>query len=352
MGLSEGDLMGEIWALIGYKAILLKMTDFQRLKDYIQNKMRMSHIYQPVMLMELFTNNGQASSEQIAKAILQLDKSQVDYYKKITKQMPGTVLTKNHNITTKEKDVYKIESFNSLSDAEVDELVDLCQSKLDEYINKRGERIWQHRTNASGYISGTIRYEVLKRAKYRCELCGISAEDKALEVDHIIPRSLGGEDDLTNFQALCYTCNSMKGNKDDADLRDISKSYKIRDEGCLFCEIPKDRIIIENKLAYAIYDGYPVTDKHTLIIPKRHIDNYFDLHQPEVNACNQLIQEMKDRVDSEDSSVTGYNIGINNGEDAGQTIFHCHIHLIPRRVGDVDEPKGGVRGVIPSKQKY
>ena len=61
---------------------------------------------------------------------------------------------------------------------------------------------------------------------------------------------------------------------------------------------------------------------------------------------------MKDRIDSEDSSVTGYNIGINNGEDAGQTIFHCHIHLIPRRADDVDEPKGGVRGVIPSKQKY
>jgi len=61
---------------------------------------------------------------------------------------------------------------------------------------------------------------------------------------------------------------------------------------------------------------------------------------------------MKDRIDNEDLSVTGYNIGINNGEDAGQTIFHCHIHLIPRRVGDVDEPKGGVRGVIPSKQKY
>ena len=61
---------------------------------------------------------------------------------------------------------------------------------------------------------------------------------------------------------------------------------------------------------------------------------------------------MKDRIDKEDSSVTGYNIGINNGEDAGQTIFHCHIHLIPRRAGDIDEPKGGVRGVIPSKQQY
>ena len=111
-------------------------------------------------------------------------------------------------------------------------------------------------------------------------------------------------------------------------------------------------MIAENELAYAIRDGFPVTELHTLVIPKRHVADYFDLHQPELNAINQLLQELKSDIVREDPEVTGFNIGINAGESAGQTVMHCHVHLIPRRKGDVEEPRGGVRGVIPSRQSY
>ena len=125
-----------------------------------------------------------------------------------------------------------------------------------------------------------------------------------------------------------------------------------RENGCPFCEIPEIRIIEENQLAYAIRDGFPVTDMHTLIIPKRHAVTYFELGQAEINACNQLIVHAKKNIEQNDTTVSGFNIGINNGASAGQTVFHCHIHLIPRREGDVENPRGGVRHVIPNKGIY
>ncbi len=97
--------------------------------------------------------------------------------------------------------------------------------------------------------SGTLRYEVLKRAKFHCELCGISAKEKALEVDHIVPRSKGGEDDISNLQALCYSCNSMKRDRDDTDFREVRESYAVREAGCPLCKMPKKRVVAEQPLA-------------------------------------------------------------------------------------------------------
>jgi diadenosine tetraphosphate (Ap4A) HIT family hydrolase len=95
-----------------------------------------------------------------------------------------------------------------------------------------------------------------------------------------------------------------------------------------------------------------VTKKHLLIIPKRHVSSYFDLGQPEINAIHYLANKWKKQIEREDNNVSGFNMGINDGKDAGQTIFHVHIHLIPRRHGDLDFPEGGVRGVIPEKRRY
>ena len=121
---------------------------------------------------------------------------------------------------------------------------------------------------------------------------------------------------------------------------------------CIFCSIPRDRIILENELIYAIRDNYPVTPLHSLIIPKRHVIDYFSLTKDELLSCNALLKKVKNSITVEDGSVKAFNIGINSGEEAGQTIFHCHIHLIPRRVGDVENPRGGIRHLIPGKGDY
>ena len=121
---------------------------------------------------------------------------------------------------------------------------------------------------------------------------------------------------------------------------------------CLFCNIKESGLVDENKLAYASYDTYPVADQHCLIIPKRHVKDYFDLTEEEIVACDQLIKKIKKEIEIKDASVKGFNIGTNSGKIAGQSIMHCHIHLIPRRKGDVENPQGGVRSVIPLKQHY
>ena len=121
---------------------------------------------------------------------------------------------------------------------------------------------------------------------------------------------------------------------------------------CIFCKVDKKNIIYENDYAYVSYDSYPVSKFHSLIIPKRHISDFFDLNKDELVACYDVIHKIKKEIEKKDKLVKGFNIGTNAGLISGQTIMHCHIHLIPRRKGDVDNPQGGVRAVIPLKQHY
>lgn len=125
--------------------------------------------------------------------------------------------------------------------------------------------------------------------------------------------------------------------------------WKLSNKECIFCQM-KD-YILENELAYAIYDKYPVGKGHMLFIPKRHVKDFFDITKEEREAIFELIDEGKKLLD-EKYSPDSYNVGINCGEHAGQTIMHVHVHLIPRYIGDMKDPTGGVRGVIPEKMKY
>lgn len=121
---------------------------------------------------------------------------------------------------------------------------------------------------------------------------------------------------------------------------------------CLFCKPSKDmHLICESASAYAIFDKFPVTEGHALIIPKRHVQSYFDLSLKEKTACWMMVDEVQ-KLLSNQFATDDFNVGINVGKHAGQTINHVHIHIIPRRLGDMENPEGGVRGVIPKKQKY
>lgn len=121
---------------------------------------------------------------------------------------------------------------------------------------------------------------------------------------------------------------------------------------CPFCNIGSEReIIIESPMAYSIYDTFPISKGHSLIIPKRHCANYFELTSEEQSACWSMVNTVK-QILMQKYNPDGFNVGINVNEEAGQTIPHVHIHLIPRYKGDVKDPEGGVRGVIPEKRIY
>ena len=121
---------------------------------------------------------------------------------------------------------------------------------------------------------------------------------------------------------------------------------------CIFCNAKESGVAAENEFAYASYDSFPVSDFHCLIIPKRHVKDYFEMSDEELLACNDLITKIKNEILAKDKTVKAFNIGTNAGKISGQSIMHCHIHLIPRREGDVENPQGGVRSVIPKKQHY
>ena len=314
--------------------------------------MRMSHVYQPLMLLELLGRRSPASAQEIARRILGEDVTQIDYYTERVKRMVGKVLTGN-GITAYANGAYSLIGADELNDAEREQLQQLCRQRLDAFQAQRGDDVFAHRSRHRTPISGSIKYRVLTRARGRCECCGAHEHQRALEVDHIIPKNHGGSDAITNLQALCFRCNAGKRDTDTTDFRGVQASYGLRQQGCVFCELEgSGRVLLENELAVCIADAYPVTEGHSLVIPRRHIADGLALHQPEWNAVTHLLKLRREQLAKQDTTISGWNVGLNSGESAGQTVLHAHWHLIPRREGDCEQPEGGVRGVIPARQSY
>ncbi len=130
-----------------------------------------------------------------------------------------------------------------------------------------------------------------------------------------------------------------------------NKPFDLNDP-CIFCNPKKEEILAENSHALLITDNSPVSDGHCLIIPKRHVKTNFEITAEEHLAFAELMQKAKAIIEAQGYTPDGYNIGSNNGVTAGQSVFHLHVHIIPRYTGDVDQPKGGIRQVLPTKALY
>lgn len=121
---------------------------------------------------------------------------------------------------------------------------------------------------------------------------------------------------------------------------------------CLFCRPKKREILDSNEWAVVLTDTYPVVEGHCLIVPWRHAPTLFDLSPDEVTAIHSLVHSARTILMAKDPSITGFNLGTNAGQSAGQSVFHCHFHLFPRRDGDQENPRGGVRRIFPEKAQY
>ncbi len=190
------------------------MLTFEELVDFLDRRMRMSHIYQPLLIRTLVDTGGTATLRQVAMAFLDRDESQVRYYEERIKKMPLPVL-KRHGVVEREGDLIRL-NVAHLSYEQRAELIVLCEQKLGEFIKNRGMATWDYRLIETDPVPGDVRYRVLAAAKGRCALCGATSRERRIEVDHVVPRSKGGSNDIANLQALCDECNRGKSNKDDA----------------------------------------------------------------------------------------------------------------------------------------
>ena len=190
---------------------------FFQLKTFVSNEMRLSHIYQPLLIRLLVDADGVATVRSLAQALLIQDESQIRYYEKILKDMPLRVLGK-HGVLNRDGEMVSLD-LPKLTLEEKATIRRICEERMQAFIEERGLSIWDHRLIESDPVSNSSRYQILKAANGKCQLCGVSANDAVLHVDHIKPRSKGGSNDIDNLQCLCEQCNLGKSNRDDTDFR-------------------------------------------------------------------------------------------------------------------------------------
>jgi diadenosine tetraphosphate (Ap4A) HIT family hydrolase len=322
---------------------------FEQLRRFITREMKPGQPEQPLMIRCLIEAGGSATPRQLARSFVLEDENQVLFYEEKLKQGPLIELSR-HDVVAYRDGLVSLTA-RKLTAVQKAVLRVLCERRLSEHTGKRGIKIWDEQLSAAETIPDNLRWQALKSSDGRCELCGATKQQRPLHVGHIIPPTQSGKTELDNLQVLCSKCSDAKSSKSITDLRNIVSPES--DPVCPFCPPGiKPRIIEENDTVVAVLDAHPVTKGHTLIMPARHTRDFFSMTARERIDAENLIRYLRNKTQRQDRTVVGFNIGMNCGTAAGQTIMHAHIHLIPRRQDDTLNPKGGVRGVIPDKMSY
>lgn len=305
--------------------------NFEELQDFIAHKMQMSHIYQPLMIKTLLESGNKATAEDVARGFLNEDKAQLEYYTLIAKRWPKITL-KKHNVISYYREggkgIFRL-LLDGATPAQKKRLVEMCDLRINEYVDKTLRPPWYDRRGTREHIPGQLRYDVLAKSGGVCVACGVSAQQRALEVDHIVPVSMGGPTNISNLQALCYKCNVQKKDRDKTDFIRILNRLKYRNPKCSLCM--SNGHVLNNHMAFAVRDRKPMTDLHSLVLPRRHVGSFFDLIPAEKTLCLELVDSVKTQIQESDRAVTGFNVRFDAGRMAGPMTEHCQIHVIPRR---------------------
>jgi len=184
---------------------------------FIRTRMRMSHVYQPVVIRSLLDSGNVATVRQLALDLLSSDEAQIRYYEDRIKKMPLPVLRRHGVISTDRDGVVRL-NVDRMTFEQRAELRAACDQAIGDFLSRRGLATWDNRLLELEPVPESVRYEVLKRDG-RCLLCGATPQEERLEVDHVKPRSKGGGNGADNLQTLCGRCNRGKSNRDDTDFR-------------------------------------------------------------------------------------------------------------------------------------
>ena len=305
--------------------------DFAELEEFIRRRMKMTHIYQPLMIKTLLESGREATAEDIARGFLNEDKAQLEYYSLIAKRWPSITLRK-HNVVSYSREggrgVFRL-LLEGATASQRKRLIELCDLRIEEYVEKTLKLPWYNRRGSREHIPGQLRYDVLAKSGGVCVACGVSAQQRALEVDHIVPVNMGGPNDISNLQALCYKCNAQKSDRDKTDFVMVLNRLKYRNPKCRLCS--SDMHVLDNRLAFAVRDARPKADLHSLVLPRRHVGSFFDLIPAEKALCLELVDSVKTQIQKDDGTVTGFNVGFDAGRTVGPVAEHCQIHIVPRR---------------------
>jgi len=308
-------------------------VDFGQLVDFIENRMHMSHVYQPLLIRSLVAAGGTATLRQLALAFLVEDESQILFYEDRIRKMPARIL-KKHGVIKEHGDLISL-TVGPLDYGQRSKVRELCERKLQAFLQQRGLDAWASRMIETDPVPPALRYQALMRSAGRCVLCGATKEETTLHVDHILPRSRGGKNTIDNLQVLCATCNEAESNRDTTDLRaGLLVAETAADPACPFCGPDlRSKAVARNELCFAVPHPRSPVAGHLVVVPFRHAPEFLALTADERRDCEDHLRALGNESRSADGGIRGFTVLSGGAASKALATSHAHVHLIPERDG-------------------